>query len=117
MHDLKQGSKEQVIQDFLMPSYQPDLEDPIYKGLEFLLNTYLPDGTYHVYDQELNYENKKAAAFVGDLKQGKQIAKFKHHDVYHIVYEYTQGKTKIIAVSYNGCPFSSALTIYFIREF
>ena len=58
MHDLKQGSKEQVIQDFLMPSYQPDLEDPIYKGLEFLLNTYLPDGTYHVYDQELNYENK-----------------------------------------------------------
>jgi len=117
MYDLKQGSKEQVIQDFLMPEYQPDLNDPIYKGLEFLLNTYLPDGTYHAYDPELlNCENNKAAAFVSDLKQGNKIAYFQHQDVYHTVCEYTQGKTTVIAVSYHGCPFSSASTVYFIKE-
>tara|TARA_R100000781_G_scaffold52700_1_gene34528 strand:+ start:208 stop:561 length:354 start_codon:yes stop_codon:yes gene_type:complete len=117
MFDLPSGSKEQVIADFLQPEYQPDLEDPIYKGLEFLLNTHLPDGNYYVWDTELNHTNQAAAEFVrARPTHGNRVAQLTYVDVTHDFYTNECKGQTVFTLCYDCCPFSSGLVIHFIKE-
>ena len=126
MYDLKQGSKEQLIADFLQPENQPQdyLDSPTYKGLQYLLEAHLNDCTYYVYDPEVQV-NEGAAKFVEGLHENHKwelLAHLKIGDTYHFVNQLVTGAgwsakpITVVAVSYHGSPFLGAQTIYFIRE-
>jgi hypothetical protein len=122
MFDLKQGTKEQLIRDFLIPDCQPKdyLDSPTYKGLQYLLETHLNDSPYYVYDPEMQNDNEnKAQEFVDNLYKKapwKNLSHLKIGDTYHFVKEWVCPTVTVIAVSYHGCSYQGAQTIYFIQE-
>ena len=135
MFNLPNGSKEQIIAEWLQPELQPDLEDPVYKGLEFLLTTYLPSGNYHMYDEEVHHTNQAANDFVHEPnlnelfgkcvsvnprshygKAREWLAQVKLGDVTHDIYTRELGGHQVITLSYNNCSLMSGLQVHFIKE-
>ena len=118
---LPHGTKSAVILDFLEPEYQ-NTADPDYMGMEFLLQTYLPEGNYSVYDVELiggwvDYAGQlegpelRARTMAAEFEQ---IAEFKHYDIYHTMLKQTQ--EDIWCLAYSGCSAHGQLVIYFIKD-
>ena len=124
MFNLPNGSKEQIIAEWLHPELEPDLEDPVYKGLEFLLTTYLPDGKYHVYDPEAHHTNQEANDFVhenskvcGSDHNSVELGRVAHGDVTHSIYKRADCKgVEVFTLSYNNCSLMGGLPVYFIKE-
>tara|TARA_R100000664_G_C2754790_1_gene142430 strand:- start:338 stop:721 length:384 start_codon:yes stop_codon:yes gene_type:complete len=118
---LPHAAKSAVIQEFLQPEYQ-DTAHPDYKGMEFLLQTFLPEGNYSVYDVELisgwvDYMHHKPSAELVARVHGDhfvKVADFSHDGCYHSMYKHT--KENLWALAYNGCSAHGQLMIYFFLD-
>lgn len=117
---LPHGNKSAVIYEFLQPEYQ-NTADPDYKSMEFLLQTYLPEGHYSVWDVELiggwaEYTGEQPSEWLQQLRHMnyKKVADCNHDGCYHTMYKHPH--RNVWALAYNGCSDHGQLMIYFIQD-
>jgi hypothetical protein len=123
MQDLPLLTKQQIIED-LLPADHTNMDDPANKGLVSLIDLYLSDGPYYMYDPEVSTSNvdinlpftNNIASMcfrdqIGPPSRGEPRWYYTHAVAIH------ETPTQcVIQLSFNGCAAHSALSVYFIKE-
>lgn len=134
MHDLPLVNKQEILND-LLPNEYTNMEDPANKGLASLIDLYLNDGPYYVYDPEnslgadcandvnvaqeainntvVNVKFTKLATMCFADQPAPDQPKWWHNHAVHI---HENPSHSVVRLDFNGCSAHSAFPIYFIKE-
>ncbi len=127
MQDLPLLTKQQIIED-LLPADHTNMDDPANKGLVSLIDLYLSDGPYYMYDPEVStsnvdiklpFSNIASMCFrdqIGEPSSKGTIWGKPRWFYTHAVAIHETPTQCVIQLSFNGCAAHSALSVYFIKE-